>query len=806
MKAPNDTHETLRVLEWGTWLELATRLARTEPGRERLQALESPDRWARTVEEAQRRQTETQEAMNALEKESLWSALDGLTDPDPALQGLGRGAVLASSELYGMLRWLIAIDTWSEVPREQLGGELMKRSLALLPSLRDLIPPLQKIFTPEGEISEQATPRLSSLHNETKSIKREIQEVLSRLLKSYGEKNVLQDSFVDVRDGRYVLPVRIGAQGELDGVVHEASASKQTAYIEPREVALLNNRLRQKQNEILQEVYEILAAASARLAPRCNEIEVGIEVLTTWDSVHARARLAREVPARMIKVTEDRKISLRTAAHPLLWLSHPAKDIIRNTVEFGDPTRTLLITGPNTGGKTVLLKALGLAAIAARTGFFFPAQESGAQVPFFDQVFADLGDPQSIESQLSSFSGHILRFKRILESATPRSLVLIDELNSATDPEEGSALGRAILETLMDQGALLVATTHDPTLKALSQVDSRILAASMAFDERARTPTYQLVLGVPGRSRAIETAERLGLPAAILERARSYLSTGHREFEKVLTRLEENTREAGRAREEAEQLRHSVAALEKEWKEKIEKSLQEVVERSRQKLRRVLESAQDQARVTIQKLEESSSRKKAWDDRQEMQKSFRESAESIEAVLQEALPEHAARARERTDSAPLTPANPLVIGASVRIPRWKSTGTILEVKGQQVKVQMGNVQMTLGLAEVEFLGPPATRPASSRVMTSSSNYSPSTELDLRGQRFEEGMSEAARYLDLAFRSGEMLQVTIIHGLGTGALREGVRKLLGKLPYVKSFRDGGVGHGGSGATIVEFDRD
>jgi DNA mismatch repair protein MutS2 len=809
----------LQALEWGRFLELSVPEARTQPGKALLRSLEEPKAWAQDLASSRLLQQKTQEMIPLLDRDALWGPLLDLADPSETLERLGRGSVLEVTDLAILRGWLYAIDSWTQVPREEIRGELFKKALLQLADPNDPLRIIEKILTPEGELSERASPKLASIHAEIRTLKREIGIVLDSLVKTFSQKGVLQENFTDVRDGRYVIPIKISSQNEVEGIIYEASASRQTVFVEPREVAVLNNRLRQRQNDLIQEIFVILQEASKRLQPFSAELQAGSQILSYWDSIQARARFGRHYSGKTIDVTEDRVFVLHQTAHPLLWWSLKQEQIIRNEMEFGDPSRTLLITGPNTGGKTVLLKTLGLAGICARTGYLFPATDTPS-VPFFDHFFADLGDSQSIEKHLSSFAGHVVRFKEILEDVTENGLVLMDELNSATDPEEGAALGRAFLETVMGRGALIVATTHDPHLKAMAVADRRILNSSMEFDETARTPTYKMVIGVPGRSRALETAERLGVPQNVLELARKYLSKEHQQFEQMLSGLESDAREAARARKEAVAIREEAEKLKKEWTERTETSVSEMLERTRQKLRRVLEQAQDEVRSSVKKLDEIKNRRDVDQERSKINDVFGVASSRLESALQEEAPEvaevlaknfAAKKAENPFGEAPTKPK--LEVGTLVRIPKWKSTGKILEIKGGKVKVAMGTIQMSLSIEDVDVLTASeaavvkATQPRANPRAKSyemSSVAAPAPQIDLRGMRLDDAMSELERYLDQAFRAGGM-EVTIVHGLGTGALREGARKLIGKLPYIKTFRDSGLGQGGAGATLVEFDR-
>jgi DNA mismatch repair protein MutS2 len=346
--------------------------------------------------------------------------------------------------------------------------------------------------------------------------------------------------------------------------------------------------------------------------------------------------------------------------------------------------------------------------------------------------------------------------------------------------------------------------------------DNRIMNSSMEFNEGTRSPTYRMVLGVPGRSRALETAERLGIPASVLTLARKYLSKEHQQFEQVLSRLESDSQEAARARREAVQLREEAEKLRKEWTERTESSVGEMLERTRQRLRRILEQAQDEVRSSVKKLDEVKNRKDLDQTRSQLNESYGTAASRLEKALQEEAPEIAqAIAKSEAQKKELAdlPAKPkLEPGVWVRIPKWKSTGKILELKGTKAKVEMGTIQMTLSIDDIDALNASETAAAKAsqpKAKTKSMNtgftYAPAPQIDLRGMRLDDAMSELERYLDQAFRSGSMVEVTIVHGLGTGAIREGARKLIAKLPYIKVFKDSGLGQGGAGATVVEFDR-
>ena len=804
-----NSHESL---DWGKLLEYASELARTEPGYERIEMLHESKNWAKNPASAQLLQAETQEAIGLLEREGLWSPLNDLASPREILEALTKGSVLSPSQLSHLRRWLSAIDVWVATPRESIPGELFRKAVTAMGFLIDPREPLKtldRILTADGELSENASSKLASIHQEIRELKRQISSQMERIIQKYAQVGALQDNVSDVHDGRYVIPVKMNEQSEVDGIIFGTSATRQTVFIEPAEISPLNNRLRTKQNELAQEAWEILDRVSRTLRPYSERIEGAVEIIAQWDATAAKARLSLIYGGKTLLIGEGAQFSLKRSAHPLLWWSLPPEKIFRNDIEWGEPVRTLLLTGPNTGGKTVLLKMLGLAGICARTGFTFPGDE-GQLVPFFDEFFVDVGDSQSIEAHLSSFSGHIERFKNILNRVSAQSLVLLDEMNSATDPTEGAALGRAFLETVMSRGAMIVGTTHDPQLKALALDDERILNASMAFNEKEKTPSYRLVFGVPGRSRALETAERLGLPEEVLTLARSYLTVEHNRFEDMLARLERDANELEAARREANRLRDEAERLKREWTERTEKDVGELLERTRGKLRHILDSAQDEVRAKVKKLEDARSRKDVDQTRGTLNDAFSQAADRIESALREEAPDIAATlASTKTER---TTEKDFHVGETVRVPKFKNLAQILEVTGSKIRIQMGALQMTVSTSDIDKANETetkvagATRPKAGAKRTTLLDRpaAPDERIDLRGKRFDDAMSELEAYLDVAYRSGARGIVTIVHGVGTGAIREGTRALLKRLPYIKDYRDGGAGGGGAGATLVEFE--
>jgi DNA mismatch repair protein MutS2 len=803
-------------LDWPKLLKLTADEARTPYGKRKIESLSSVENFAQGSERAQALQLETQEVSALLEKSALWGPLNGLQEVDDELENLEKGGVLEAASLARIRAWLYCFDSWNHFPKEY-AGKTFKEAVNHLFDPHECLRILDRVLTPTGELSEKASPKLASLFAQARDLKREISSRMESLLRDYSAKGLLQEKYSDVRDGRYVLPVKVSDQNKIEGRVAELSVSKQTVFIEPKEVEQLQSNLRRVEAETSQEIFVILLAVARQLQPFSGVIAASVELVGYWDAVQARARIAKVYGGKQITISPEREWILQDTVNPILFWSLEENQIIRNTIELRRGKKMILLSGPNTGGKTVLLKSLGLSAVCARSGFFYPGTGK-LLVPFFDRFFVDLGDPQSIEEHISSFSGHVLKMKRILEGVSDQSLILVDEMNSATDPEEGAALALAFVETVLSkEGAVLVATTHDPKLKAMGVGDERVLSASIIFDEESLKPTYRVVFGAPGRSRALETAERLGMPKEVLELARSHLSKEHRVVESVLEQLQGQLGTVERARNEALQLKEEAEKLKLEWEEKVKHTVQESLEKARQKLKHVLEMAQIEVRETLKKIQSTKSHKQLDEIRSELNRAFEQGEKRIETSVIEAAPELAEAVGEEAVTPPEAPA--FEKGAWVRVPKWKNVGEIVEWDGKRAKVALGIQQasgfgkafmVTVYPIEMELLSERELKtvlgvragpglPKSKAVTVQSVDTGPvPDQIDIRGQRLDDGMREVTHYLDRAFRAGKN-EVTIIHGLGTGALREGVRAILKKTNYIAQYQDAGS----SGATLVRF---
>lgn len=799
-----EENDFLSALNWDEWIDLAMDQAKSDPARANIETWKDPNAWAKDLASAKQRQNESQELLPFVDREAFWGPLNGLSNPVEIIDALRKGAILEVENWCVLREWIYAAVSWSESPLEEIKDGSFRKAVLSLPALRTELTEINRVISPKGDINESASPKYASLNRDVLQLESQIRLVMERLQTEYQKKGILQENFQDVRDGRFVLPVKISLQNQIGGIIQDVSVSKQTVYVEPYEVRHLQERLSKSKNDLIEELFRILTELAKKLQPSADNIEAAVQTLVHWDQVQARTKLSRVYGGKPIQVVKEPVFDLSRTAHPLLWWSIPVENIIRNECNLESPNQSLLLTGPNAGGKTVFLKTIGLAALCARTGFFFPSDQS-PKVGFFEKVFVDLGDPQSLEAHLSSFTGHLTKFKDMLENVDSQSLVLIDELNSATDPEEGAALGRAILESLLDRGTCVVATTHDPRLKALAMKDDRIAVASMSFDEESREPSYQVLMGVPGRSRALETAERLGIPENVLTKARSYLDREHQLIEDVLEKLEKDSFQARKAREDAEKTKLEVAELKSQLEVQVKAGAQTLFQKNESKLRELIDQANEELRSTMKKLSIVKTRKEIEQTRDDLNAKFESISSQLQDSIKDAVPEDLRTGinLQKSEEKMKLQLNTLEAGQTVIVPKWKSKATVLSVNGEEVKVAMGAIQMKLHFSELEPAKEEKKKDKGVQVQ-SASDSPPPPQIDLRGKRLDDALTELTAYLDHAFLSRVYPQVTIVHGLGTGAIREGARKLLANLPYVKTFRDGGPGQGGTGATLVEFE--
>lgn len=654
----------------------------------------------------------------------------------------------------------------------------------------------EKIFTcivSEEEVADSASPALAAIRRKIRAASQRVRDQLDKLIRSPGHQKHLQESLVTQRGGRYVVPVKAEFRGEVPGLVHDTSASGATVFIEPMSVVELNNEIRVLRSDEQEEISRILLELSGEAGSFADSIIESYHYAVELDLIFAKAQVAYKMKAVVPQVGEDGKIVLHSARHPLI-----AKEkVVPTDITLGVGFDTLIITGPNTGGKTVALKTIGLLTLMAMCGLMIPAGE-GSCVSVFRHILADIGDEQSIEQSLSTFSSHMVNIIQIFQVVDNSSLILLDELGAGTDPVEGAALAEAIIEKLRSRGVRLACTTHYAELKAYAIQTPGVENGCCEFDVATLRPTYRLLIGVPGKSNAFAISQRLGMDEAIVHRARELVSTESNAFEQVVGRLEEDRRkmeeELQSLRASAERAKQSEQEAQR-LKEEAEAQFQKEVERARQEAAQIVQKTRRQADALLNELEDLR-RQKNKQLSAEHKARLRSGLKEMESASD---PVH----QRRDDN--YTLPRPLQVGDDVLIYDIDKDATVLEEpKDGFVLVQAGIIKTRVPLSNIRLLSKRQLKKKNpGRTVTKSvSTPEASSSLDLRGQTVEEALMEVDSFLDRASRM-HLSQVTIIHGKGTGALRAAVQQHLRRCAQVKSFRLGTYGEGESGVTIAEL---
>lgn len=647
----------------------------------------------------------------------------------------------------------------------------------------------------EGLVRDSASRELSRLRREIKGARSRLVRKLEKYMGSLTERFQVTDASVTVRDGRYVIPVRREGRAEVGGLVHDESATGQTVFVEPPLAIEAMNRLRELEREEIREVQRILGELTDELRPHRAALETILATLQQVDSLYARARYATATDGFRPTLVRDPDGAYDVVAgrHPLLLAS--GTEVVPFDLRLDPGEGALLISGPNTGGKTVLLKAVGLLSALTQAGVIPPVGQ-GTRLPVFADIFADIGDEQSIEASLSTFSAHLRNQREVLEEAGPAALVLLDEMGSGTDPIEGAALARSILLELVTRGTLTFATTHLGELKALAAENPTVVNASLQFDAEELRPTYRLVKGVPGRSYGLAIARRLGFPATVLGRAESSVPRAERDLATLLDEMERKEQElqdalfaAGVASEEADRLRS-----EAEDRETALRAREQSAERrARQQARDLLLGAREEVEGVIRDLRNAAERGAA---------ALEEQVRTARRRLEERASRQAERMAAHAETRPAS-QGPVAVGSRVRIPATGAIGVLVEMREDRATVEIGGLRMQVGAGSLE---PVSAEPARKRLRPqgqwSVPDFDASPDVDLRGLRADEVAGRLQPALDAAIQAA-LPSLRIIHGKGTGALRQVVADLLKGDKRIAKSRPGGVGEGGSGVTIAEF---
>ena len=788
-----DDRHYFRLLEYDAIIERVSDHAASPPGKERVASL----RPSYDPEEVRRRLAATLEGMELLRwKDGV--SLSGVRDIRPSLRRARIGGILEGRELIEIADTLAAgrkvCGQIADIEEEKAPLPHLRSLAARFEGLKSLEEQIRKCVDEQGAVVDRASSALTRIRRTIERVQEQVRNALEQILRNSHYQKMIQEPIITVRNDRYVIPVKQEYRSAFGGIIHDQSASGVTLFIEPEAVVQLNNRLRELQLEEEREVERILKELSAQVGSVVDALATNIEVLAEMDLILAKARFGRRIRGTVPAVGRDVPIRLKRARHPLI----PPEEVVPIDVELGDPHRVMVITGPNTGGKTVTLKTVGLLALMAHAGLPIPA-EDGSGFPLLSGVFADIGDEQSIEQSLSTFSSHLSHIVRILGKADGRSLVLLDELGAGTDPAEGAALAIGILEHLLERGCLVVATTHYSELKVFAHARSGVINASVEFDVETLRPTYRLLIGIPGKSNAFAIADRLGLPREIIDRAKAQLTSEENRLEEMIAALSADRRAAEEERKRAERLRKEAESLHAELKKKMEawkETKGRLLESARREARSVVARAEREAEEVLRQLRE-------WARRRPDQLKEHQLIEAKKR-LEGAVPEMEIPARPAEGAG--DPDRPLKPGDRVWVRTLNQKGEILEdLGGEEFQVQIGSLKMKVSRKDLAWIGSGKTEQGDFRRKTASfrrASEGVRPELDLRGKMVEEAVYAIDRYLDQAILAGYR-EVYLIHGKGTGALRTGVQQFLRNHPNVKRFRLGGHGEGGSGVTVVEL---
>ncbi len=728
--------------------------------------------------------------------------IGGARDVRPLLKNAEIGATLDAEALLDVQATLVSGKTLRRAILQNAESHPLLSDLARqIEECPQVVAEIARCINDKGEVMDSASPALARIRRELAGARDRLLDRLNRLVGSPEYVGSLQEALITQRGGRYVIPVRAEHKSRIPGIVHDQSASGATLFVEPLAIVELGNQWRQLQLDEQHEVERILAALTAMVAEVAPLIRTNVTALAEIDLALAKAQYSFEIRGVGPDLLESPEASQGTkdsgtvrypeylrlvrARHPLL----PGDSVVPIDVHLGGDFSILVVTGPNTGGKTVALKTVGLLAAMAQTGLHIPAGE-GSALRVFSGIYADIGDEQSIEQSLSTFSSHMGNIVSILSQARADALVLLDELGAGTDPTEGAALAQSILSELLRRNIPALATTHYAELKLFAQVTPGVTNASVEFDVRTLSPTYRLTIGLPGRSNAFDIAKRLGLPSQLVEDARQRISEQDIEADRILDRIRHSRREAGRATSAAQTALSTAREKEKEASQVLRETEQErgellaearaQLEAAQEELRRIRETLQ-RKQVTQQWLEEAEQR-------------VRETAQRQKAV--EPPP-----AKQATQASSLL--QPLAVGDTVWIESLAQMGQVLGLGNGEAEVQVGAFRAKLPLVSLEKRPAPAQPRDQSQVrVTMAARPLPSVELHLRGMRVEEVVPRLGQYLDDAYLAG-LPFVRIVHGKGTGTLRKVVREILSEHPLVASFKTGELNEGGEGVTVVKL---
>jgi len=743
-------------------------------------------------------QQETTEAtVMALKKGS--PSFGGFREIRPQLKRASMAGVLSVAELMAIGEFAYVCRKVKNYARKENKDEVYPR----LDEYFDLIIPLDKLeneisrcILSETEISDDASAGLRSVRKEIKISNDRVKDHLNGIINSSAYRNMLQDFVVTIRNDRYCVPVKAEYRSSFPGMIHDQSNTGSTLFMEPLSVIQLNNKIKELQAKEKEEIEKILLMLSDLVTANAISIEGNLELLTQLDFIFAKAALSMSMDATQPQFNTKGYIDIHKGRHPLL----DPKTVVPTDIYLGKDFTTLLITGPNTGGKTVALKTLGLFTLMGQAGLHIPAFDN-SELAVFDNVFADIGDEQSIEQSLSTFSAHMTNIVRIMDQVTDNSLVLFDELGAGTDPTEGAALAIAIIKALLEREIRTAVTTHYSELKVFALSTDHVENACCEFSVETLRPTYKLLIGIPGKSNAFAISKRLGLQDYILDSAKEFISQDEAKFEDVITDLEISKKSVKIEQERAEEYRREAEALKKEverQKEKTKQQKEKILEKAREEAKQIYVKAKEEADSIIKEMnkqaKEANNKNKALEQRQKLN-------EKLSTMQADFLKSKRVKPNHKA------PEN-LKVGDRVYVISFDQNGEVLAApdKNKEVMVQMGIMKMKVPVAELMLDDTPKPKETQKKQQPARAKLSKSSfisaEIDCRGQLVDEAIANIDKYIDDAYLSG-LKQIVIIHGKGTGALRAGVQNYLKMNSHVKSYRPGTFGEGEAGVTVVEL---
>ena len=778
--------QAIQILEFNKIKQTVDSLCACSLGQKRVEYL-SPSIDEKQVEYSLNQSDEALKIILALGE----APLGGVTDITEAIKRAKISAMLSAQELLGISRLLYAVSqlkTFSERLNEiKVDAPIFSSQVNSLVSLNSLQTAINDCIDETGYILDSASSELRNIRRSIQTTEARIKEKLNHVVSE--RRNKLTDGIVTIRNERYVVPVRAEAKNTFGGTVHDQSSSGNTYFIEPKEVVDLNNKLQEYHVEERREIERILRALTEEVKKFVDALAVNVEMLGEIDFMFAKGKYARLINGTRPKMNTKGIIRLVAARHPLI----DQKVVVPNDIELGDEYTTIVITGPNTGGKTVTLKTVGLLTLMAQAGLLIPAHET-SQLAIFDHVFADIGDEQSIEQSLSTFSSHMTNIVRIMERLTVNSLILFDELGAGTDPKEGASLAISILDYVKVRGARTIATSHYPELKAYAYENDDVINASVEFNIETLSPTYRLLVGVPGRSNAFEISKRLGLKEAILTTARAYVETERTEMTDLITKLEDRGLELDHEIQLLQKQNQEVEEMRLDYERKIAKfeaERERVLEEIKKEAFENIRQAKEEAEQIVADLRQA----KKMADLSIKDHELTEKLTSLKNSEAKQAEQFKRKARNKA---------PLKAGDEVMVLSLNRQGELIEkTKNGDWMVQLGMMKVNIKEDDLEYLRQSVKKKDSGKgKMIHKRNTNVGIQLDLRGERYEDAMLRLDKYMDEVLLAGYQT-VTIIHGHGTGALRQGVHKYLKKNKHVASFRFGGAGEGGTGATVVEL---